>query len=334
VGFIFLASGVRFDSTNEEGLLLHKKTGMCVNLDPIATLLLEISLESETKAQAVASLSARLDATEAQLEEALEATLDHLLTHRFLSTIAPSEGGCDEVGPVQSPAFDVMIHQPVPQRCGREHIDWEFFLTGRLLNRPLPRFSCARRGYALFQTGTVLCFVGMIHLIASLCELSGASRLTEKVRQQAWEALAHHLSRLGHNGNIVEEDDAMRVARRELVFCQMLVRLLAPTAVCLIRSTAFCTYLRALGLPAFVVIGRARFDLTSQYAFHAWTELEGQVVNDHAELQSGYAEISRIPSQEQAETTTRRSFMEGLPISSVLLAVLLLLLVHVGKRKR
>lgn len=98
--------------------------------------------------------------------------------------------------------------------------------------------------------------------------------------------------------------------------------------------SVFCTYPRALGLPAIVVIGRARFDLSSQYAFHTWTELAGQVVNDHAELQSGYAVMAHISSQEQAETATQRSFMRMLPISSVLLAILLLLLVYVGKYRK
>ncbi len=334
MGFIFLASGVLFDTTHEEGHLLHRKTGACVDLDPIATLLLEVSLEAETKAQAVASLSARIDATEAQLEEALEATLDHLLMHRFLSTTATSDAGHTDVRLVPSPPFDVTMPKPVPLHSGLARVDWEFFLTGRLVNRPLPRFSCGRRGYASFQTGMVLLFMGTTHLAASFCERLRWSRLAEKVRQQAWGTLAHHLSRLGHNRNIVQREDAVRVARRELVLCQIVVRLLAPKAVCLLRSTAFCAYLRALGLAASVVIGRARFDLSSKSAFHAWTELEGQVVNDHAELQSGYAEISRIPSQEQAETDTRRSFMGSILISSVLLAVLLLLLVHVGKYRK
>ncbi len=334
MGFIYLAAGVRFDTTNEEGHLLNTATGACVNLDPIATLLLQIALEAETKAQAVASLSARIDAPDAQLEEALASTLDHLLALGFLQLVAPSPGGYDEVEPVSCLQEGVMTHQPLPLHTGRAHIDWEFFLTGRRVNSPLPRFSCKMRGYAIFQTGMVLLFIGATHLIAFLCEASGAPRQAERVRQRGWEVLVQRLSRLGRNVHQVARDDAARLARRELVFCQMVVRLLAPTAVCLVRSIAFCAYLRALGFSATVVIGRARFDLSSQYAFHAWTELEGQVVNDHAELQSGYAEISRIPSHEQMETATRRSFLRVLPVFSGLLAVVLLLLRRGGKYRK
>ncbi len=104
------------------------------------------------------------------------------------------------------------------------------------------------------------------------------------------------LSRLESHQNNLERERAARLARRELVFCQMLVRTLAPTGVCLIRSIAFCTYLRALGLPAKVVIGRACFDLSGHYPFHAWVELAEWVVNDHAELQSGYDILQRIPT--------------------------------------
>jgi sugar phosphate isomerase/epimerase len=41
-----------------------------------------------------------------------------------------------------------------------------------------------------------------------------------------------------------------------------------------------------------------RFDLSGHAPFHAWVELAGLVVNDHAELQSGYRVIQRLPLQD------------------------------------
>lgn len=296
MGYIHLAAGVVFDTTNEEGHLLHTATGTCVDLDPLATLFLQTALEAETKVHSLAALASRVDATQEQLEEALTAVLNRLLTHRFLSTTASCAGGREKASQVPFRAEKAMTLTP---RLSKDaHINWEFFLTGQMVNSPLPRFSFSRRGYACWKTGTILLFLGHAHLVASWFEALRQPKRAERVRQRAWEALTQRLSPLPSHPSKVDADCAVRVARRELVFCQMFVRLFAPTAVCLVRSIAFCAYLRALGLPATVVIGRARFDLSSAYSFHAWTELAGQVVNDHAELQSGYAVVSVFPEEE------------------------------------
>jgi transglutaminase-like putative cysteine protease len=57
------------------------------------------------------------------------------------------------------------------------------------------------------------------------------------------------------------------MARREMPFCSFFLRLMEPSGKCLPHSLALCAYLRRLGLPASVVIGRARF--TEPYDFHA-----------------------------------------------------------------
>jgi len=297
MGFIHLAAGVLFDTTNEAGTLFNTATGTCLDLDPLATLFLQTALEGETKAHILATLASRIDATQEQLEEALQAVLAHLLTHRFLSTTVSSHTGGDEAEHV--PAFSAEGMMAQPQLSRHSHIDWEFFLTGQIVNSPLPRFSCFRRGYACWKTGTILFFMGYTHLVASLLESLRRPKRAAKVRQHAWEVLAQRLSHLGSYQSEVDAACAVRVARRELVWCQMLVRALAPTAVCLVRSIAFCTYLRTLGLPATVVIGRACFDLSSKYSFHAWTELAGLVINDHTELQTGYKTIQRLPLHEE-----------------------------------
>jgi len=295
VGFISLAWGVLFDTTDGEGQLLHTGTGTCLTLDPLATLILQVALSSETKAHALAVLVAHVDATHEQLEEGLQSVLDQLLVLRFLSTTPSTDVCMEEAGHV--PFFSAQGMNPSLQSLvGRQdQIDWEFFLTGRLMNDPLPSFSLFRRGYAFWRTGNVLLLVGYSHLVASLCDLLRRSEQARQMRQHEWEMLSLALSRLKSHWSNLEADLLWRLARRELVFCQMLVRFLAPTGVCLVRSIAFCTYLRALGLPAKVVIGRACFDLSSDYPFHAWTELVRLVVNDHAELQSGYVVLQRFP---------------------------------------
>jgi Transglutaminase-like superfamily len=301
VGFIHLASDVLFDATNEEGQLLHTATGTCLALDPLATLFLQIALNQESKASTLAALGTRVEATDAQLEEALASVLDHLLTLGFLSTIPSAASWTTEARPLPVFAADVLTVPNQPPLSRQSRVDWEFFLTGRVVNSPLPRVSLLKKGDAFWKTGTLVLSMGSTHLLATLCDLLGWHMRAQQIRQHEWELLAQRLSRMGGSWSDMEADLLWRLARRELVWCQMLVRSLAPTGVCLVRSIAFCTYLRALGLPAILVIARACFDLSGHAPFHAWVELAGFVVNDHAELQSGYRVIQRLPFQEERE---------------------------------
>lgn len=86
---------------------------------------------------------------------------------------------------------------------------------------------------------------------------------------------------------------AIRLARQELPYCQAVARVVEPNALCLPRSFALAVYLSALGLPAQVVVGRQRTHTSSRFAFHAWTELHGEVVNDIPGVQTGYTVLQR-----------------------------------------
>ncbi len=56
LGFITLAKGVVFDTTNEEGRIVHAESGECLALDRIATMLLQSGLRHTTKDEAIADL--------------------------------------------------------------------------------------------------------------------------------------------------------------------------------------------------------------------------------------------------------------------------------------
>jgi hypothetical protein len=60
-------------------------------------------------------------------------------------------------------------------------------------------------------------------------------------------------------------------------------------AWCLQRAAASVCLLRLRGIPAELVIGVRKIPFSA----HAWTEVEGEVVNDPAGLRSMYAEMSR-----------------------------------------
>ena len=86
---------------------------------------------------------------------------------------------------------------------------------------------------------------------------------------------------------------AIRLARRELLASQLVLRLVEPNGLCLSRAFALASYLSALGLPAEVVVARQRISPTKQYGFHAWTELYGEVLNDIPGIQRGYTVLQR-----------------------------------------
>jgi hypothetical protein len=306
-------------------------------LDPLATLFLQVALSVETKAHALARLVSHIDATDVQLEESLLFVLDQLLSLGFLSTTPSSNAYREEVGRVPSFSVEAMNPSHQPHVSRHSLVDWEFFLTGQMVNSPLPRFSLFRRGYAFWETGNILLLVGYSHLIASLLESLRRHKRAELLRRREWETLSQRLSRLKCHHSNLEPDLLWRLARRELVFCQMLVRFLAPTGVCLVRSIAFCTYLRALGLPAQVVIGRACFDLSSHYFFHAWTELAGLVVNDHAELQSGCVVLQRFPKEANVRQSANadRLSLNQMIICCIggLILLVLFLRAHVAKKQ-
>lgn len=301
MGFISLASEVRFETTNEGGLLLHTDTGTCLDLDPLATVFLQAALASETKAHTLTALVSRVDATDEQLAEGLNSMLDQLLTLRFLTTTIASDVWTKKAKTVPFFPTDVFHSSCQVQLSSRDRVDWEFFLTGRAVNSPLPCFSFFKRTYAFWKMGNLMLFVGAAHFLTSLFDVFRRHKRAHQMRQYVWSVLSRTLSRITCHQNNMEGDLLWRLARRELVFCQILVRCLTPTGMCLVRSIAFCCYLRALGLPASVVIGRACFDLSGHYPLHAWTELAGLVVNDHTELQSGYSVIQRFPTHKEAE---------------------------------
>ena len=119
MGCIFLSAGVRFDATNEEGQLICTKTGTCLTLDPLATLMLQIALSVETKAHMLAQLASRVDATGAQLEEGLESVLDQLLALRYLRTAPSPDVYTEDAGYVPFAAAE-LISPSKPPRVSRK----------------------------------------------------------------------------------------------------------------------------------------------------------------------------------------------------------------------
>jgi hypothetical protein len=95
----------------------------------------------------------------------------------------------------------------------------------------------------------------------------------------------------------LEPHTAILLVRREVLFSQLVLRAMAPRALCLPRALALGVYLSALGLPAEVVVARERAPTHPRYSFHAWTELYGDVLNDRPEVQIGHSVLQRVSAR-------------------------------------
>lgn len=154
-------------------------------------------------------------------------------------------------------------------------LDWDLFLSDVDEASAPPRLPATQRVYA------------------AAC----AARALWIFRRNGWPAAQAHVRRLrrhrlGHGA--LPPESAVRLARRQIIWCQLVVRTVAPRANCLPRSLALLAYLSALGLPARLCLGRAIASTSAVDRFHAWTELHGTVLNDYQNVTVGYTILHRV----------------------------------------
>ncbi|MFH9424618.1 lasso peptide biosynthesis protein [Streptomyces sp. NPDC017529] len=157
----------------------------------------------------------------------------------------------------------------------RATADWAFLLWGEDAAGPVPRTPPSA------------------HLTAAV----HTARALRVLRRHGWGVAQSRLRDLrpatgAHLG--LPEATAVRLARRELARCQLVVRLTEPNALCLARSFALAVHLSVLGLPAETIIARQRSSIGARFAFHSWTELHGEVLNDVPVVQSGHTVLQRV----------------------------------------
>jgi len=87
---------------------------------------------------------------------------------------------------------------------------------------------------------------------------------------------------------------AIRLAREEMPWSQVVLRILEPNGLCLPRSFSLAVYLSALGLPCEVTVARELCSSSPEYSFHSWTELHGEVINDTSVVKQGFKVLQRV----------------------------------------
>jgi transglutaminase-like putative cysteine protease len=156
-------------------------------------------------------------------------------------------------------------------------LDWDYFLYDVNRVAAPPRVPLRLRFYAARCTARALLIL----------------------RRRGWTAADPYLQRLrpapgADRLAALPPDTAVRLARNELFACQLIHRTLVPNGMCLPRSVALATYLRALGLAAELAIGRTLSSGRPRDSFHAWTELHGTVLNEKQDVTLGFAVLQRI----------------------------------------
>src|SRR5215468_7668297 len=87
---------------------------------------------------------------------------------------------------------------------------------------------------------------------------------------------------------------AIRLARQEILWSQLVLRVLEPNGLCLPRSLSLAVYLSALGLPCEVTVARELCSSNPEYSFHSWAELHGEVLNDTPAVKQGFKVLQRV----------------------------------------
>ncbi|GAB2579048.1 hypothetical protein GCM10027168_09880 [Streptomyces capparidis] len=154
--------------------------------------------------------------------------------------------------------------------------EWEVFLAAPVPPDAVPRLPLRTRVWAL----------------------AAASRAVLVYRRRGWGAAREVLegarpgpgARAGHRAG---ERARVLLARRQVFWTRLLVRVLLPGGECLPRALALAVCLRTLGLPAEVCVGRALAGTRERDGFHAWTELDGTVLGDNQDITVGYRVLQR-----------------------------------------
>ncbi|MGK5545547.1 lasso peptide biosynthesis protein [Streptomyces sp. URMC 127] len=158
------------------------------------------------------------------------------------------------------------------------HTDWEFFLDDPRGGTPAPAVPRRLRAAALLRTARALWLF----------------------RRRGWGGAYPYLCRIRPvRGSAafagLPPATAVRLARREILASQLVLRAMLPNGLCLPRSLALTAYLCALGLPARMTVARGRALSAPANAFHSWTELHGAVLTDNPDVRLGYTVLQRVP---------------------------------------
>jgi hypothetical protein len=135
------------------------------------------------------------------------------------------------------------------------------------------------------------------------------ARALRLLRKQGWGPAHRYLKQLhplagSERYAALPPLTAIRLARQEMVWSQVVLRILEPEGLCLPRSLSLAVYLSALGLPCEITVARELCSSSPEYSFHSWTELHGEVLNDSSVVKQGFKVLQRVSADATAARRT------------------------------
>jgi transglutaminase superfamily protein len=154
--------------------------------------------------------------------------------------------------------------------------DWAFLLASSEASEPPPVPMRLRAGAAVHS-----------------------ARVLRMLRNQGWGPAHRYLQQLrplpgSGRYTALPPLVAIRLARQEILWSQLVLRVVEPDGLCLPRSLSLTVYLSALGLPCEVTVARELCSSNPQYSFHSWAELHGEVLNDTSAVKQGFKVLQRV----------------------------------------
>ena len=97
--------------------------------------------------------------------------------------------------------------------------------------------------------------------------------------------------RLDMNQRMYSDQELLFAALDWTHICRLIGYMSRQSDLCLNRSYALAYVLIYLGIPCFVIVGKAQYYLNRNYQFHAWVELAGFPVNDSIEVKTQWKKV-------------------------------------------
>lgn len=306
---IRLAPGIAFAYVDEIGIVVDALNDRYYELDACQALLCATLLHTSDRPSAMQMLKEAIAANEVQLSQALGALEDYLLERGWIEPAHSAYG----TGRADIPRFPLRAQSAgvtdapleplslvpalnVPLKQKGERLSWGIFLPDAPLSvTPHLQLSWWQRLYALTQTWRVL----------SLFR-----------RKEHWMLPCYHALReirpMPGTFHLSTTAEMLVLARQEVLWSQMVIHAIFPfgplgkkgyenaEGLCLPRSLGLCAYLRALGVPATLVLACSRFSYhTGVQEYHAWTQVQGLPLNEAPEICSGYAPLLSLPDDKE-----------------------------------
>jgi hypothetical protein len=97
------------------------------------------------------------------------------------------------------------------------------------------------------------------------------------------------------NVNEYSDVDIQKFASTYIPLYRAFGKMVKQSDLCLERSMALTYALISMGIPAKLMIGKAKYHINNNFSFHAWVEIYGRPLNDHDGMHKQWNVVYMLP---------------------------------------